>query len=57
VLPLNPAYGLILNFRNCAVGDPIEWYSLLVSGGVSIGLFVVGALYFRRVERSFADVI
>ena len=57
VLPLNPAYGLILNFRNCALGAPVDWYSLAVSGGVAVALFVAGALYFRRVERSFADVI
>jgi lipopolysaccharide transport system permease protein len=57
VLPLNPAYGLVLNFRNCVLGAPVDWYSLLVSGGVAVGLLVVGTLYFRRVERSFADVI
>jgi lipopolysaccharide transport system permease protein len=57
VLPLNPAYGLVLNFRNCALGAPVDWYSLLISGGMALALFVIGALYFRRVERSFADVI
>jgi lipopolysaccharide transport system permease protein len=57
VLPLNPAHGLILNFRACALGGSIDWYSLLVSGAVSVVLFVTACLYFRRVERSFADVI
>ena len=57
VLPLNPAYGLILNFRACALDGPIDWYSLLVSAAVAIAVFVVGCLYFRRVERTFADVI
>lgn len=57
VLPLNPAYGLILNFRNCVLGAPLDWYSLGVSAGVAAAGFVVGCLYFRRVERSFADII
>lgn len=57
VLPLNPAYGLILNFRNCVMGTPIDWYSLSISTTVGVVGFVAGTLYFRRVERSFADII
>jgi lipopolysaccharide transport system permease protein len=56
-LPLNPAYGLIANFRAAALGQPLDLYSLGVSGGVSIVLLVAGCLYFRRVERTFADII
>lgn len=57
LLPLNPAYGLILNFRNAALGVPLDWYALSVSAAVGLTGFVVGCLYFRRVERDFADVI
>jgi lipopolysaccharide transport system permease protein len=57
VLPLNPAYGLVLNFRNAALGDPLDWAALAVSSAVAVAAFAVGALYFRRVERSFADTI
>jgi len=57
ILPLNPAYGLILNFRNAALGRPLDAYSLGVSLAVTAVLLVVGCLYFRRVERSFADII
>jgi lipopolysaccharide transport system permease protein len=57
VLPLNPAYGLILNFRHAALGESLDLYSLTVSAAVSAGLLLVGCLYFRRVERGFADVI
>ena len=32
VLPLNPAYGLIANFRQSLLGGAIDWYSLAVSG-------------------------
>jgi lipopolysaccharide transport system permease protein len=57
VLPLNPAYGLISNFRAAALGGTIDLYSLVTSGAVSLALLVLGCLYFRRVERGFADII
>jgi lipopolysaccharide transport system permease protein len=57
LLPLNPAYGLIANFRQAMLGGPIEGYSLGVSGAVSAVLLLTGCLYFRRVERDFADII
>ena len=57
LLPLNPAYGLIDNFRQAVLGGPVHWYELLVSGSVAVALLLVGCLYFRRVERSFADII
>jgi lipopolysaccharide transport system permease protein len=56
-LPLNPAYGLIVNFRAAALGQPLDPWALCVSGAVSILLLMAGCLYFRRVERSFADTI
>ena len=57
LLPLNPVYGIILNFRNCLLGDDIEWPALFVS--VAFTLFIVGfgLIYFRRVENTMADVI
>jgi lipopolysaccharide transport system permease protein len=57
ILPLNPAYGLILNFRNCVLGTPLDLYALGISTAVAVVGFVVGTFYFRRVERSFADII
>jgi lipopolysaccharide transport system permease protein len=60
VLPLNPADGLITTFRSVALGtefDAVTAYALVVSGAVGLALFGVGCLYFRRVERSFADII
>jgi lipopolysaccharide transport system permease protein len=56
-LPLNPAYGLILNFRSAMLGGPIDWYALAVSAMVGVGVLVLGSFYFRRVERTFADII
>jgi lipopolysaccharide transport system permease protein len=57
VLPLNPAYGLILNFRAAALGRPLDGFSLGVSLAVTVVFLAVGLLYFRRVERSFADIV
>ena len=54
---MNPAYGLIANFRRSMLGEAIDWYSLAVSGVIGVILFLVGCLYFRRVERDFADII
>jgi lipopolysaccharide transport system permease protein len=56
-LPFNPAYGLILNFRQALLNGPIDWYALGVSTAVSVFMLLFGLVYFRRVERSFADVI
>jgi lipopolysaccharide transport system permease protein len=56
-LPLNPAYGLIYNFRQCLLGGPLDMYALWVSGTVALALLVLGCMYFRRVERTFADII
>ena len=57
VLPLNPAYGLIANFRQAMFGGEIDRYSLALSGFVSVILLLAGCMYFRRVERDFADII
>jgi lipopolysaccharide transport system permease protein len=54
---LNPAHGLIANFRTAMLGGTIDPYSLGISFVVSIALLVTGCLYFRRVERGFADII
>jgi lipopolysaccharide transport system permease protein len=56
-LPLNPAYGLIASFRAAMLGGSIDWYSLGLSGTVAVLVLVLGCLYFRRVERGFADII
>jgi len=56
-LALNPAHGLIVNFRRAVLGDHLDYLSLAISIAVSLVLVVVGCFYFRRVERTFADII
>jgi lipopolysaccharide transport system permease protein len=55
---LNPMVGVIDGFR-WAVCDPAPLYlpGLGLSVTVAVGLLAVGVHYFRRLERSFADVI
>jgi lipopolysaccharide transport system permease protein len=57
VLPFNPLHGVIVNFRSAVVGDPFDFASLGLSALAATLALVVGCFYFRRVERSFADII
>jgi lipopolysaccharide transport system permease protein len=56
-LMLNPVHGLIVNFRAAVLGGPFDLAALGVSAASGLVLFVAASLYFRRVERTFADVI
>ncbi len=57
LLPLNPAYGLIANFRAALLGLPLDYPALAVSALVAVILLIVGCFCFRQMEGSFADVI
>jgi lipopolysaccharide transport system permease protein len=56
---LNPMVGVIEGFRWAVTGGitALSSHSLLTSGAITLGLCTSGFLYFRRVERIFADVI
>ncbi len=56
-LPINPVYGLVVNFRASTLGNEIEWASLAVSAGATFVTLAVSLVYFRRVERTLADTI
>lgn len=57
IYSLNPIVGLIEAFRACLLSTPMPW--LFIWPGVIITLIVLvsGALYFKRMEAVFADVI
>jgi lipopolysaccharide transport system permease protein len=57
LINLNPMAGLISAFRSSLLNTPILWNDLLISGAVSIALFILGIAYFTRMERRFADII
>lgn len=52
---LNPATGLIEAFRGALFGTHVDLTPLVWSVVAAVLLFVSGALYFRRMERQFAD--
>ena len=54
---LNPIVAVIEGFRACLLGGPIEWQFIVPGLITAVLLFLSGALYFRRMERVFVDVI
>ncbi|NDJ62252.1 MAG: ABC transporter permease [Chloroflexi bacterium] len=55
---LNPMTGVVEGFRWALLGtDTSPEPSILLSAVVAIVLLISGALYFRRVEKHFADVM
>ena len=54
---LNPIVGVIEGFRACLLGGPIDWQYILPGLFTAILIFLSGAIYFRRMERVFVDVI
>ncbi len=55
---LNPMAGVIEGFRMALLGTAsLDWTILALSACITLVLLISGALYFRRTERSFADVI
>jgi len=59
IYSLNPMVGVIDGFRwSLLRGEtPLDWSALLMSVGVVVLLLTTGAWYFRRTEKTFADVI
>jgi lipopolysaccharide transport system permease protein len=55
---LNPMVGVIEGFRWALLGtETAPGPMLAVSSAAAIALFVGGLLYFRRMEREFADIV
>ena len=58
VYGINPMAGVVEGFRWALFGaNTAPGPIILVSAAAAVALLVSGALYFRRMERSFADVI
>ena len=56
---LNPMVGVIDGFRWAILGGNVKifWPGFVVSLALVVLLFVTGILYFRKMEKTFADVI
>jgi homopolymeric O-antigen transport system permease protein len=58
VFGINPMVGVVEGFRWSLVGaNTAPGPIVALSSLVAIGLLVSGAYYFRRMERTFADVV
>lgn len=57
LLALNPMTGVVTGFRSALLGTPMDMSVLRLSLLVSVILFALGLLIFRRMERRFADII
>jgi lipopolysaccharide transport system permease protein len=57
LLSLNPMTGIIEGYRSALFGRPFNWSALAVSTAITLALLVYSSYSFRRMEKSFADII
>lgn len=57
VMMINPIAGYIEGIRNAVLNRPIAWEHVLISSVVAGLILITGCIYFRKVERRFADII
>ena len=57
VYGLNPMAGVIEGFRWALLGTSPPSMLIAVSAIIVLGVLVSGAFYFRRMEKTFADVV
>jgi lipopolysaccharide transport system permease protein len=54
---LNPMVGVVEGFRWALLGTQAPGPLIFISAGISLLLLVSGLFYFRRMERTFADMV
>jgi lipopolysaccharide transport system permease protein len=57
LLSFNPMTGIIQGFRSAVLGLPFDAASIGVSAIITLVIFVVAAISFKHLERTFADRI
>lgn len=57
VTQANPMTGLIGGFRSALLGQPFDAVAIMGSVATAGIVFFIGALYFHRLEREFADIV
>lgn len=58
LMSLNPMAGVILVGKSSLLGNqPIDWRILTISFVISVILFILGSMYFRKSEQYFADIL
>ena len=57
LLLLNPLAGQIEGYRAAFFGTPFNWLALAISAVITFVVLIYSAYNFRRMEKSFADII
>lgn len=57
IYSFNPIVGVIEGTRACLLGTPIPWFYIWPGMITTTILLISGALYFKRMEKVFVDVI
>jgi lipopolysaccharide transport system permease protein len=54
---VNPMAGIVGGYRSAILGTPFRWAELGLSAVVATALLACGLVYFRKMERWFADIV
>jgi lipopolysaccharide transport system permease protein len=54
---LNPVTGIVEGFRSTLLGQPFKWATLGISAVITLVVLIYSSLQFRKMEKSFADII
>lgn len=58
LLAINPMTGVIQAARTAILGTgAVDWMLLSISGAISIAALAIGMIYFKKIERHFADIV
>jgi lipopolysaccharide transport system permease protein len=57
LLMLNPMSGFVEGFRASLFGQPFDRRALVIGAAMTLAMLVYAAFEFRRMEKSFADII
>lgn len=57
VLSINPMTGIIESYRSSLFGVRFNWSALAISTAITLGLLIFSSFAFRRMEKSFADIV
>jgi lipopolysaccharide transport system permease protein len=58
IIQANPMSAVIETFRYAFLGSgTFSWMNLVISGGVTFIILILGAIIFNRVEKSFTDTV
>lgn len=57
LLSLNPLTGIIETYRSSLFGRPFNWTALAISTAVTLAALIYSSYTFRRMEKSFADIV